>query len=130
MSFSVYPFLANKNFPKCFANANAASLPDGSIIPYINCSAVKTSLYLSSADVPLMFDEIEQTRILISSSLSLYCLLNSRTVYAVIIFVREATSLLTYSRLPWMKDYLLLSKTAQYLAETLGTFLKRMVGFA
>ena len=130
MSLSEYPFFANKYFPKYFANANAASLPDGSIIPYISCSAVKTSLYFSSADVPLIFEAMEQTRILISWSLSLYYLLSSRTVYAVMIFVREATSLLMYSRLPYMKDYLWLSKTAQHLAETLGTFLKRMVGLA
>ena len=68
MSLSVYPFFENNNFPKYLAKAKAASLPEGSIIPYNNYSAVKLSPYLSSAVVPLIFDAIEQILIFMLDS--------------------------------------------------------------
>lgn len=75
-------------------------MPDGSRQPYRSYSTVSMSPFFSLAVVPRMFEPTPQTVIKVVFNFILYYLARSSTVYAVMIFVSEATSRFMYSRFP------------------------------
>lgn len=121
----------NSMSPKKMAKVCAASLPDGSIIPYSSSVTDKTSSGISYAEVPPNKGrhEVARVRTFTESGSSAYVINSSDTTLKVIIFVKDATCLVSFSRLAKRSSPVSMFVTHQDRAETNGAGLSRLKNF-
>lgn len=86
-------FLSHNLYPKYWASAKAASLPDGSINAYKSFSMESKSPVFKLAVVPLISDATSDTNIFVLLRFRFHYFDNCITKKHVIIFVNDAISL-------------------------------------